>query len=156
MACTCLSSAHSAEDLGARTFVIRALELWSTNARADVHAIWPSLLRDRQLPPMSWRLASVTRGGKRWLTLTADVFQRRPLAANIAAGGVFGGIGDALCQLIAEKRTEIDRRRLGAMVVFGAGYVGGACTLIYRLYVKHTASSARTLPQIIIASAVVL
>ena len=46
-----------------------------------------------------------------------------------------GGVGDGMCQMIFEQQPELNRSRLGAMVLFGAGYVGGACTLIYSLYV---------------------
>ena len=89
------------------------------------------------MPP---RHGSAARDGKRWLNLIADVFRRRPMTANVVGGAVMGGAGDAFCQLVVEEQTAIDTRRLGSMVLFGAGYVGGVCTLVYRTYVARTAT----------------
>ena len=84
---------------------------------------------------MASRVSAASRDGGRWLHTIADVFKRRPYTANVVGGGIMGGVGDGMCQMIFEQQPELNRSRLGAMVLFGAGYVGGACTLIYSLYV---------------------
>ena len=71
----------------------------------------------------------------------------RKYGVDITVAGLCGFGADLICQIGIDGASpdEIDTRRLGAMTVFNAGYIGVCCGNVYATYPYWTRKAANFL-----------